>query len=247
MRAFFCFLVCVACSTPPVAPVQKSTPQASSAPDELGYQTGPASPDGTGRFYLGREIAQVMGYQGAEWLERPSRQEEELPDQVIQALSLKPTDIVADLGAGTGYFTFRISAKVPQGKVIAIDVQPEMLKLLEENKKAKNISNVELLLGTESDSKLPKASVDLVLLVDVYHELYYPKEVMQSVVQALRPGGRVVLVEYRGEDPNVPIKPLHKTTQAQIKKELEVVGLQWKETKDFLPQQNLMIFEAKPN
>jgi precorrin-6B methylase 2 len=221
------------------------TPTKTKETESKGYEQKEASPDGTGKFYLGREISQVMGYQGASWLDRDTREEEEQPAKVVEALELKPTDVVADLGAGTGYFTFRIAPKVPQGKVIAIDVQPEMIKLLEDNKKSKGVTNVETLLSTETDPKLSANSVDVVLLVDVYHELLFPKEVMQHVAEALKPGGRVVLIEYRGEDPSVPIKPLHKTTQVQLKKEMAAVGLPWKETKDFLPQQHFIVFEKR--
>jgi ubiquinone/menaquinone biosynthesis C-methylase UbiE len=221
------------------------TPPANKQPNKeepRGYEQRAATPDGTGKFYMGREIAQVMGYQGAAWLDRDERTVEEKPDEVVSAMNLQPTDTVVDLGAGTGYFTFRVSQKVPQGKVLAVDVQPEMIKLLEDNKKAKGITNVEAILGTETDPKLPARSVDVLFMVDVYHELLYPREVMQKVVESLKPGGRVILIEYRGEDKDVPIKALHKTTQEQLKKELAAVGLSWKETKDFLPWQHFIVF-----
>jgi precorrin-6B methylase 2 len=227
----------------PTSTKTEQVPPVKTSAESLGYEQKTASQDGTGKFYMGREISQVMGYQGAVWLERDEREQEEQPAKVVEALRLKPTDVVVDLGAGTGYFSFRMSPLVPQGKVIAVDVQPEMIKLLEDNKKTKKITNVEAVLGTETDPKLAANSVDVVLLVDVYHELLYPKEVMQHVFTALKPGGRLVLIEYRGEDPSVPIKPLHKTTQVQLKRELAAVGLPWKETKDFLPQQHFIVFE----
>ncbi len=200
-------------------------------------------PDGIGKFYMGREIARVMGYQGAEWLERPARDEEERPDQVIEQMKLKPADVVADIGAGTGYFSFRISRVVTRGKVYAVDIQPEMLAVIEERKKRLKAENVIAVKDSETDAKLPENSIDVALMVDVYHEFAFPREMMLSLVKALKPGGRVVQIEYRGEDPNVPIKRLHKMTVAQCRKEMAAVGLVWKETKNFLPQQHFIVYE----
>lgn len=200
------------------------------------------NPDGIGKFYMGREIAQVMGHQGAGWLERPQREREERPQQVVDALDLHPTDVVADIGAGTGYFSFRLATKVPQGKVLAVDIQPEMLEILSDLIQERQTKNVEPLLGSERDPHLPPASVDLALMVDAYHEFAYPREMMQTLVQALKPNGRVVLVEYRGENPLIPIKGLHKMTQKQVKKEMAAIGLTWQATKTFLPQQHVMVF-----
>jgi SAM-dependent methyltransferase len=211
------------------------------------YETRAAhDPDGIGRFYLGREIAQVMGYQGAGWLERPERIAEERPDQVVEQMMLKPTDVVADLGAGTGYFSFRIAPVVKQGTVFAVDLQAEMLSIIGERIKQRNVSNIVRIRSTETDTTLPDASVDVVLMVDVYHEFAYPYEMMQSVVKALKPGGRVVQIEYRGGDPTVPIKRLHTMTVEQCRREMAAVGLRWKETKSFLPQQHFIVFE-KPS
>ncbi|MBW4607356.1 MAG: class I SAM-dependent methyltransferase [Hassallia sp. WJT32-NPBG1] len=201
------------------------------------------SPDGIGKFYQGREIAQVMGHTGASWLERPSREAEEQPSKIIKAIDLKPNDVVADIGAGTGYFSFRIAPLIPKGKVLAVDIQPEMLDIINSLKKEKNISNVEPILATESNPNLPPESVDLAIMVDAYHEFEYPFEVMQGIVSALKPGGRVILVEYRGENPLIMIKALHKMTQKQAIKEMQAVGLLWRETKNLLPQQHLMVFE----
>jgi ubiquinone/menaquinone biosynthesis C-methylase UbiE len=203
------------------------------------------NPDGIGKFYMGREIAQVMGYQGAGWLERPSRGMEEKSTRLVNNLDLKPTDIVADIGAGTGYFSFRIAPLVPKGKVLAVDVQPEMLKFVELNKIERHISNVEAVLGSITNPNLPENSVDLVVMVDAYHEFEYPREMMQGIVKALKPGGRTVSIEYRGENLMLPIKGLHKMTQKQVKKEMAAVGLVWKETKEMLPQQHLMVFQKK--
>lgn len=201
------------------------------------------NPDGIGKFYLGREIAQVMGHQGAAWLERPNRQVEEQPDAVVKALNFQPTDVVADIGAGTGYFSFRISPLVPDGKVFAVDVQPEMIDILNFFKQDYQAMNVEPVLGSETDPHLAANSVDLALMVDAYHEFAYPQEMMQGIVSALKPGGRVVLLEYRGENPLIPIKGLHKMTQRQVRKEMQAVGLVWQQTQEFLPQQHLMIFQ----
>ena len=200
------------------------------------------NPDGIGKFYMGREIAQVMGHEGAGWLERSSREAEEQPNAAIAALDLKPTDVVADIGAGTGYFSFRISPRVPEGKVLAVDVQPEMIEILNKLKQEKGISNVEPVLGGEANPNLPPESVNLALMVDAYHEFEYPHEMMQALFKALKPGGQVVLIEYRGENPLIPIKGLHKMTQRQVKKEMEAIGLIWQETKHFLPQQHFMVF-----
>ncbi|WAL59708.1 class I SAM-dependent methyltransferase [Thermocoleostomius sinensis] len=199
-------------------------------------------PDGIGKFYMGREIARVMGHEGAAWLERPSRELEERPSAAIVAIAVQPTDVIADIGAGTGYFSFRLSSKVPKGRVLAVDIQPEMLDIIEFLKQENQVNNVETILGTETDPKLPPNSVDLAILVDAYHEFAYPYEMMTGIVQGLKPGGRVVLLEYRGENPFVLIKRLHKMTQRQVKREMQAVGLEWQETKEILPEQHLMIF-----
>jgi SAM-dependent methyltransferase len=201
-----------------------------------------ASWDGTGRFYLGREIAPVMGHQAAGWLERPEREAEERTDLLVRELRLRRGDVVADLGAGSGYFSFRMARLLPQGRVLAVDVQPEMLDIIRQRQRDGAPRNVEPVLAKPDDPGLAPASVDLVLLVDVYHELARPCEVMLGVKRALRPGGRVALVEYRAEDPRVPIKPLHKMTQRQAVRELEAVGLKWQRTVDVLPLQHLMFF-----
>ena len=198
--------------------------------------------DGIGKFYLGREIAQVMGHQAMLWLERPSRETEEQPQAVVEALDLKTDDVVADIGAGTGYMSFRLARLVPEGKVFAVDIQPEMLDALSFLQQENKIANVETILGTEKNPQLPPESVDLALMVDAYHEFEYPREMMSGIVRSLKSGGKVVLVEYRQENPLIAIKPLHKMSQRQAKKEMKAVGLTWQETKDLLPQQHLMIF-----
>ena len=203
------------------------------------------SPDGIGKYYMNREIAKVMGHQAMMWLERPNRVNEEKPDLTVEKLELKPDDVVADIGAGTGYFSFRMAQQVPEGKVYAVDIQPEMLDEITFLKEKKNINNVETVLGTEEKPNLPPESIDLALMVDAYHEFAYPREMMEGIVKALKPGGRVVLLEYRKENPMIMIKPLHKMTQKQVKKELKAVGLKWQETKQFLPEQHFLVF-SKP-
>jgi precorrin-6B methylase 2 len=201
------------------------------------------SPDGIGKFYMGREIARVMGHTGAGWLERPSREAEEKPSKIFTVLNLKPNDVVADVGAGTGYMSFQIAPLLTFGKVLAVDVQPEMLDIIKFFKQEKNINNVEPVLATSTNPNLPPESINLALMVDAYHEFEYPREVMEGIVQALKAGGRVVLVEYRGENPFIMIKRLHKMTQRQVIKEMQAVGLVWDETQNLLPQQHLMIFK----
>ena len=164
------------------------------------------------------------------------------PSRLIRALGLKPGDVVADIGAGTGYFSFRIAPLVPQGKVIAVDIQPEMLGMIEDKQHANGIRNVEPLLGAIDDPKLAPASVDLVLMVDVYHEFSHPREMMSAIALALKPGGRVALVEYRAEDSGVPILTAHKMSEAQAVREMQAVGLRWKQTVRNLPWQHLMLF-----
>lgn len=200
-------------------------------------------PDGTGKFYLGREIALVMGHQGADWLERPEREIEEQPAVLMRGLGLRRGDVVADIGAGTGYYTWRLAEAVgATGCVYAVDVQPEMLQILQQRMAQRDLRQVKMVLGTETDARLPTNAIDLALMVDVYHEFSHPYEMMQSLVQSLKPGGRIAWVEYRAEDPTVPIKPLHKMTQAQIRREAAVHGLVWAGTVTNLPWQHLMFF-----
>lgn len=192
---------------------------------------------------MGREIAQVMGHRGAAWLERPERVREERTDLLVDNLPLAADSIVADIGAGTGYFSFEIATRVPNGKVLAVDIQPEMLAIIASRREAGSGANVQTVLGSESDPRLPASSVDLILIVDAYHEFSYPREMGEAIAESLRPGGRLVLIEYRGEDPSVGIKPLHKMTVKQAIREIEAVGLQWERTGDFLPQQHFLVFK----
>jgi precorrin-6B methylase 2 len=203
-------------------------------------------PNGTGKFYLGREIALVMSFHGAPWLERPEREEEERLSGLVRELKLQPGQVVADVGAGSGVISMLMAREVGEtGKVLAIDIQQEMLDLLGDKLKDRDIRNIELVLGTDKSSKLEPASVDLALMVDVYHEFEFPFEMMLDLSKSLKPGGRVAFVEYRREDPQVPIKLVHKMSEAQVKKEIgqRELGLKWQETIGTLPRQHIVVFE----
>jgi SAM-dependent methyltransferase len=215
--------------------------------DDAIYTFKSPSGDGIGKVYMGREIAQVMGHLGAFWLERAERAQEEGAELLIESLPLKPTDAVADIGAGSGYFTFRLAAKVPQGKVYAVDIQQEMLDIIAARKATGPWAHIETVLGTERDPQLPASTVDWILMVDAYHEFAFPREMGEAMVGALKPTGRVALVEYRAEDDAVPIKALHKMSQAQAKQEMSALGLKWTRTIDALPWQHVMIFEKPAN
>jgi ubiquinone/menaquinone biosynthesis C-methylase UbiE len=187
-----------------------------------------------------------MGAGGIAWLDRPERADEEHPDLVIKTLGLHGGDVVADLGAGSGYFTFRLAPMVGKtGKVLAVEIQDEMLATLRQRAIALGITNVVEVKGSETDPNLPASGVDVVLMVDVYHELAYPFEVMTKVREALKPGGRVVFVEYRKEDPSIPIKEVHKMSVEQLAKEMSVVGLAHVRTVESLPSQHIVIFGKK--
>ncbi len=203
-------------------------------------------PNGIGKFYMGREIARVMGHQGAGWLERPEREKEEQPTKMLEALEIKPGDVVADIGAGSGYHTFRLAPLVgARGKVLAVDIQPEMLDLIRKRMKQTKTNNVVPVLGGEADPKLPEGGVDLILLVDVYHEFAQPYEMTQAMVRALKPGGRLVFVEFRLEDPDVPILLVHKMSRKQVIKEMEPHPLEHVKTVNTLPWQHVIVFKKK--
>lgn len=201
-------------------------------------------PDGIGKFYMGREIAWVMGYQGAEWLDRPERVKEEATDKLLKILPLEAGMVIADLGAGSGYYSFPMAEKVgAKGKILAVDIQKEMLDIIRRRMKARKVENIEPIQGTITDPKLPEGKVDLILMVDVYHEFSHPYEMTKAMVKSLKVGGKLVFVEYRLEDPNVPIKLVHKMTQKQVKKEMSIHPLKHAKTYDDLPWQHVMVFE----
>ncbi len=204
-------------------------------------------PNGIGRFYMGREIAHVMGHEAADWLERPGRAREEGTDLLVPSLQLKRGDTVADVGCGSGYYTRRLAKAVgTNGMVLAVDIQPEMLDLLTNRLAGEMIFNVKPVLGTITDPKLGAATVDLILMVDVYHEFDHPYEMVDAMCRSLKPGGRIVFVEFRAEDPDVPIKAVHKMSEAQVRKEMSVQPLEWVKTVGTLPQQHVIMFRRKP-
>lgn len=191
---------------------------------------------------MGREIAPVRGHELAEWFERPGREHSELPDRLVRALPLDSSDVVADIGAGTGYFTFRLTQMVPHGRVLAVDIDPDMLDIIAQRVREQSLSNVELIESTPSDPRLPEMGVDVALIVDSYHEFSHPQEMLEGLFRGLKPGGHLVVVEYRGEDPTIDVDEKHRMTEAQIRLEMEAAGFEWVETRDFLPQQHVVIF-----
>ncbi len=218
----------VSAPTPPVPPV---------------YGSCPPSRDGIGKTFMGREISQVMGHPGIGWLERTEREKEEAPSKAIALLGLAPDALLADIGAGSGYYSFRIARLLPKGKVVAVDIQPEMLAFLKAEAAKLGVKNVQPHLGAVDDVRLPPASLDAALMVDAYHEFDHPAEMLASLRAALRPKGRIYLLEFRAEDENVPIKPHHKMTEAQARKEFEACGFRFVTNKPDLPWQHLLIFE----
>jgi len=207
------------------------------------YTTKTPHPDGIGKVYWGRDIASVMSAAGGAWLERDTRQKEENAALAISKLSLQPNSVVADIGAGTGYYSFRIAPIVPQGRVYAVEVQDEFIAALEARKKELGLTNVEVIKGTSQSPNLPAASVDLAIMVDVYHELEYPQEMLQAIYKALKPTGKLLLLEYRAEDPAIPIKELHKMSVAQANKELSANGFKLYRKEDFLPIQHFLLYD----
>ena len=228
---YFC-LVCSGCGGRADADLENSH-----------YTTGLPNRDGIGKFYMGREISHVMGHLGAGWLERTERERQERTDLLIAGLRLSEDFVVADIGAGTGYFTFPVAQRVPRGKVFSVDIQPEMLARIARRKALENVANVETVLGTEDDPKLPDNEIDLAFIVDAYHEFSFPREMGERLKESLKPGGQLVLVEYRAEDPRVPIKRLHKMSEVQAKQEMAAIGLDWVRTESYLPQQHVLTFQ----
>ncbi len=240
-------VACLLLAFPLISAGADDKPAAAPESKHPGYKQLPRkSRDGIGKEYMGREISFVMGHQGATWLERKSRETEEQPAKLIKSLRLKPGDNVADIGCGSGYFTRRLAKEIgPDGVVYAVDIQPEMLTILKAKMAEAGVKNYQPVLGTIEDPKLPAETIDLVLFVDVYHEFSHPYEMIQNICKSLRKGGRIVWVEYREEDPSVPILPHHKMSEAQVKKEAAVHPLEYVETIGVLPQQHIIIFRKK--
>lgn len=199
--------------------------------------------DGIGKVYLGREISFVMGFEGRDWLERQSREQEESISLALENLPISSNSVVADIGAGSGYYTFRIAPKVPEGKVYAVEIQDEAIQYLQNRTKELGFSNVVPIMGAEQTPNLPANSIDLVIMVDVYHELEYPQEMLAAIKESLKPDGKILLIEYRGEDPEVAIKPLHKMTVKQVEKELKANGFKLAENGQFMNIQHFLVFE----
>lgn len=209
------------------------------------YTYGPATPGGLGKFYLRREIAHVISPSGSAWLDRNSRPQEENTQVAIDKIELPLTGVIADIGAGTGYYTFKLAPLVPKGKVYAVEIQDEMITALNDRKKNLKNTNVEVIKGGTTSPNLPVNSVDLAIMVDVYHELEYPVEMLQAIGRSLKKGGKLLLIEYKGEDPKVAIRPLHKTTVAQLNKELGANGFKLSYNGQFLPIQHFLLYEKE--
>jgi precorrin-6B methylase 2 len=219
--------------------------QSSKTTSEDVYKFKDPSWDGTGKVYLGREISHVMGFAGKDWLERAEREREEGISVALENLPINSKSVVADIGAGSGYYTFRISPLVPEGKVYAVDIQDDAVSYIKQQSEKLGVENVIPIKGTETTPNLPKGVIDLVIMVDVYHELSYPQEMLSAIYESLKPDGKILLLEYKGEDPTINIKPLHKMTEKQAKKELKANGFGLVENGKFLPIQHYLIFEKR--
>jgi SAM-dependent methyltransferase len=217
--------------------------QESISKDIYTYKKG--DPNGIGKWYLGREIAHVMGYQGMDWLNRPERETEENVSSLILNMDIDGDDIIADIGAGSGYHTFKMAALLNNGFVFGVDIQDEMLAAMKAQMEQERVRNVKLIKGAEKSVNLPENSVDKILMVDVYHEFSFPWEMINSIKKALRRDGKIYLVEYRDEDPSVPIKKVHKMSEAQAIKEMDAAGLKLIENIGNLPWQHCMVFVKK--
>jgi SAM-dependent methyltransferase len=209
------------------------------------YTYKPGNPNGIGKWYMGREIAHVMGYQGMSWLNRPEREAEENVSLLLKNMDIKSTDNIADIGAGSGYHVFKMAPMAKQGNIYAVDIQPEMLAEIKRQKQIRGIENIGLIKGSEKSANLPENSIDKVLMVDVYHEFNFPYEMLLSIKSALKEKGKIYLIEYRGEDPKIPIKTIHKMTEEQAVKEFESAGFKLIENIENLPWQHCMIFEKR--
>ena len=237
MKNFSILIILISC----FLTSNESIAQADSIDTKYIYKRGDFN--GIGKWYMGREIAYIMGFQGINWLERSEREKEEDVSTLIKNMKIKTNDTIADIGAGSGYHVFKMAPLAENGLVYAVDIQPEMVETIELKKRSKRMSNIETVLGSEKSINLPKNSLDKILLVDVYHEFSYPIELVKSIKNALKPNGQFFLIEYRGEDLTVPIKKIHKMTEKQSIAEMKAAGLSLKENIDNLPWQHCMIFE----
>jgi SAM-dependent methyltransferase len=228
---------------PPEAHSAPAPTAASTARTAFEYEYGEASPDGIGKFFHGREISQVMGHAGITWLERGERESEEAPSRAIEAIQLRADAVIADIGAGSGYHSFRLAPKVPEGRVVAVEIQQEMLDFLGNRAAELGVTNVVPHLGRIDSLELPPASLDAALMVDAYHEFSHPAEMLASLHAAQKPGGRIYLLEFRAEDPRVPIKPLHKMSERQARLEFESAGFRFVSNRRHLPWQHFLVFE----
>lgn len=236
-NTFICILCCLAgCIN-----AQENTIKKSAADTLYTYRT--ASSGGTGKFYMGREIAHVMGASNSSWLDRNTRPTEENTQLAIEKIELPLTAVIADIGAGTGYYTFKLAPKVPKGKVFAVEIQDEMIEIIKERVKKMNISNVEVIKGGFTSPNLPENSVDLAIMVDVYHEIEFPVEMLRAIRKSLKRDGKILLIEYKGEDPKVAIRPLHKTTVTQLSKEMGANGFKLDYNGQFMPIQHFLLFK----
>lgn len=204
------------------------------------YENG--DPNGIGKWYMGREIAHVMGFQGIGWLERSEREEEEKTTTLLENMNIQPKDHIADIGAGSGYHVFKMAPKAMKGTIYAVDIQSEMLEAIESKILENKITNVKTVKGSETSVNLEENSIDKILMVDVYHEFNFPVEMVASMKNALKKEGKIYLIEYRGEDRSVPIKKVHKMTEAQAVKEMRAAGFKLEENIDNLPWQHCMVF-----
>jgi ubiquinone/menaquinone biosynthesis C-methylase UbiE len=223
-----------------ITPVLTSYAQDDASVNHYTYKEG--DPNGIGKWYMGREIAYVMGFQGISWLERSEREAEEKTSKLIDNKKISSNDIIADIGAGSGYHVFKMAILAKEGQVFAVDIQKEMLAAIATNPAYKTNKNIKTVLGGEKSVNLPENSVDKVLMVDVYHEFNYPYEMIMSIKNALKKDGEIYLIEYRGEDASIPIKKVHKMTETQAIKEMKAAGFKLKENIDNLPWQHCMIF-----
>ena len=229
--SIFLLLVCLSSS---------SIAQDATSLEAYTYKRG--DQNGTGKWYMGREIAFVMGFQGINWLDRPEREDEENTSNLLKNMDIKPDNAIADIGAGSGYHVFKMAPMANKGLVYAVDIQDEMLAAINYRIETGKVNNVATIKGSEKSVNLPENSVDKVLMVDVYHEFSYPIEMLASIKNALRANGKIYLIEYRGEDANVPIKKVHKMTQKQAVKELEAAGFMLEKNSGNLPWQHCMVF-----